>query len=104
MRKNPSFLLADNPALMDLVIDRVEKRDRIVTESILELKERYGKPIISGSDAAVGRGVPGNVTLEHLSRHNHFIHQTPLRAARTFANLIRYTAFRRAVGANSPGV
>ncbi len=98
MRKKPSFLIADNPALMDMVIERVEKNDRDIAQSILAIKQKYAKPIISGSDSAVGKGVGGNVTLEYLARHNHLVHQTPYRTARVFGNLARYAAFRRSRG------
>lgn len=103
MRKNPSFLLADNPALMDLIIERVEKNDRQVADSILELKNKYSKPIVSASDAVVGSGVKGNVTLEHLSRNNHFVQQTPFRAARVYAHLFRYASYLRGIGAIPSG-
>ena len=104
IRKNPSFLLADNPQLMDLVIERVEKNDLMVADSITELKFKYGKPIVSGSDSVVGRGVSGNVTLEHLSRCNHVVLQTPNRTARVFAHLARYGKYRAAIESESaPG-
>ncbi len=96
-KRNPSFLLAQKPELMDLIIERVEKRDMNVADKVLELKENFHKPIISGSDSPVGRGVPGNVTLEHLARHNHFVHHTPRRAAKIMANLVKYAQFRRSV-------
>jgi len=100
MRKNPSFLLAENPALMELVINRVEKNDRSVADAVLYLKEKFAKPIVTGSDAVVERGVRGNVTLEHLAQHNHFVQQTPVRAVRAYAHLVRYAAYRRSPEAN----
>jgi len=96
-KRNPSFLLAERPELMDLIIERVEKRDLGVADKVLELKKRFNKPIVSGSDSPVGRGVPGNVTLEHLARNNHFVHHTPRRAVKIMANLVKYAQFRRRV-------
>lgn len=98
MKKRPSFLFAsqDKEKLLDAIIARILKNDMSVAQGALQLSQKYRKPVLSSSDSVVGRGVPGNLTLEFLAEHERTVQQTPLQSARILAHMVRYARYREA--------
>lgn len=94
MRKQPSFLFKNNEKLLDIVITRILKDDMNLAQAVLQLSQKYQKPVLSSSDAVVGKGVPGNLSLEFLAEHERVVEQTPLKTARALAHMVRYASWR----------
>jgi acyl-CoA synthetase (NDP forming) len=79
-------------------VEIMAKGDMAVAEMIVDLSEKFGKPILSCTDIIMGDSVRDNKTLEFMSSHGITVFPTPQAAARVLGKMADYYQWRKQQG------
>ena len=91
--KQGEFLLDEETK--KLAISMIEREGMEQVSHILEMKEKYKKPIMCASDVMLGKNFFENKAIEKLLENRIFVYPTPQRAIHALSKLVWYSDYLR---------